>query len=264
MATTSIFSGSAIILAISIFGLTFFNKNLTLWGAILASSIIAFLSFFSLWSMLILLLATYASLIIIDQLTKKRRQQIDNNVNNKVGPRTIVQVLANGLVAILMAALYIMTGSRLFMIAYAVGIGSSFVDCIASNIGVLSRRMPRDICTWKQISTGLSGGVSALGLIASFIASALFGVIAYVCISISFYEMLIIILFSILNCIVDSILGSRIQAKYQCVICNTQTEKNTHCNAPTKHTKGFQIVDNCVVNFLSNIFVVFIFIIWFA
>ena len=244
-----------IIFAILFFVITYAGKHLSLSGAILMSAVIVFFVLFRLWNLLILLLVAYSVLMVVDKLTRKKRKAIDSNILQKTGTRTGIQVFANGFSALLSVVLYITTKESMFLIVYAVGIGVTFTDSIASDIGVLSKRAPRDICTLKKITPGLSGGVSLFGIIASVSTSILYGSMAYFCICISFEEVLIIVVFSLLGSIIDSLLGSLMQAKYQCSVCGIHTEKKLHCDMPTKHTVGFCQIDNCMVNFLSNIIV---------
>ena len=238
--------------AVLFFFVTYSGKHLSLSGAILLSAVITFFALFSLWNLLLLLMVSYGVLMVIDKLTRVKRAAIIGNIHKKSGKRTGVQVFANGFAAILSVVLYLTTKEKMFLIVYAVGVGETFADSIASDIGILSRRMPRDICTLKRIAPGLSGGVSMLGIIASVLVSVLFGLLAYFCIHLSMVEMLLIAALAMLGCIIDSLLGSLVQAKYQCIVCGVPTEKEQHCEATTQHVGGFRLIDNCTVNFISN------------
>ena len=240
-------------IATLLFAITFYGKHLTLSGAVLVAIIVATFSFFSQWRMLILLLITYTVLMLIDKTTRKIRYPINNGILDNAGARSAKQILANGAIALLATVLFVITENREFLILFAVGVGETFVDSIASDIGVLSKKIPRDICTWKQITPGLSGGISSLGIVASIIATILFGVLSYVCIRTSVGESLIIMVFSFLGSIIDSLIGSRLQVKYQCTICNGFTEKKNHCDIQTKYISGIKLMDNCAVNFHSNL-----------
>ena len=57
-----------------------------------------------------------------------------------------------------------------------------------------------------------------------------------------------------LGSLIDSILGSLVQAKYKCDICNKMTEKTIHCDKKTKLYNGIKIINNDVVNILNNAF----------
>lgn len=242
-----------VIFAIVFFAITYRGKHLSLGGAAIFSAVIAFFALFSLWNLLILLIVAYSVLMVVDKLTREKRKAIESGILQKTGTRTGVQVFANGFAAIVSVVLYLATKESMFLLVYAVGIGVTFADSIASDVGVLSKHAPRDIITLKKIATGLSGGVSLLGIIASVLASALFGFMAYFCIRTSFEEALIIASFAMLGNIIDSLFGSIIQAKYQCSVCGSYTEKKQHCEALTKHVGGVRKIGNCIVNFLCNV-----------
>ena len=250
------------LIAVFLFVITYFGKHLTLSGAVLVAMIVATFSFFSLWRMLILLLITYAVLMLIDKATRKIRDPVNNNILDKSGARSAKQILANGTIALISTVLFVITENRVFLILFAVGVGETFADSIASDIGVLSKKIPRDICTWKQITPGISGGISSLGIAASISASIVFGVFSYICIRTSVSESLIIMVFSFLGSIIDSLIGSRLQAKYQCNVCKGFTEKKFHCEAQTNHIRGIKLMDNCAVNFHSNLISCGLCLIW--
>ena len=167
------------VLAVAIFTITWCGKHLTPFAAVLMSAIVALFAFGSLWRPLFLLFVSYGLLMAIDKATRKARKSIRDNVNQNADARTAMQLMANGLCAAISATLFMSTENRAFLVVYAVGVGETFVDNIASDIGALSNHMPRDVCTWKPISSGLSGGISALGTVTSGAASVTFGAMAF-------------------------------------------------------------------------------------
>lgn len=242
-----------ILLAVILFSFTYFGKHLTISGAILAAFIVALFSFFSLWNMLFLLLITYAVLMIADKAFSRQRTAINNGIQSKPGARSAKQILANGFVALLSTALYAVTENRAFLVVFAIGVGATLADSIASDIGVLSKSAPRDICTLKRTTPGLSGGISVLGIVVSITASLGFSIIAFFILNLSFSGALIILVLSFSGGVIDSLLGSRVQAKYQCSICSVITEKTSHCDAPARHVSGVKLIGNCAVNYISNL-----------
>ena len=249
--------------AVVLFAYTYFKKHLTLSGAILAAIITALFSFFELWDMLSLLLITYTTLMIIDKATSRKRKPISSEVIHSSGARSAKQILANGFAPLLATFFFAYSGNRAFLIVFAVGVGTTLADSAASDIGVLSSGVPKDICTWKPLPPGLSGGVSGLGLFVSISSSILFSLVAYFCVKLSIREALIVAGFSFVGSVIDSILGSRVQAKFKCGICQSITEKITHCDVRTCQISGVKLIDNCAVNFLSSIVVCGLSLAWF-
>ena len=240
-------------LALLLFAVTYLGKHFTVSGAVVASIIVALFSIFNLWSLLLLLLFTYIMLMVSDNVTAKRRKPIADSVLDKSGARTAVQIFANGFAPLLSTVIFVTTENRVFLIIFAVGVGVTFADSIASDIGIFSRKAPRDICTWKQTAPGLSGGVSSLGVMLSIAASICFSIMAYVLMRLSLSEAMLIALFSFVGSILDSILGSRLQVKYRCEICNFFTEKKRHCDVSTRQVGGLRLIDNCTVNLISSL-----------
>lgn len=62
----------------------------------------------------------------------------------------------------------------------------------------------------------------------------------------------IIIASGILGNLLDSLLGSLVQVKFICKICRKVVEAETHCGVKTNYYKGFQWIDNNVVNFIAS------------
>ena len=58
--------------------------------------------------------------------------------------------------------------------------------------------------------------------------------------------------------LIDSVLGSAVQALYQCPVCNHLAEKSIHCDTPAVLIKGIRIIDNSAVNLLSGIIIALI------
>ena len=65
---------------------------------------------------------------------------------------------------------------------------------------------------------------------------------------------LIILLTPMAGMMIDSVMGSLIQAKYTCNVCGKLTEKPIHCNTPCRLTGGLKPLNNDAVNLISNFF----------
>jgi len=65
--------------------------------------------------------------------------------------------------------------------------------------------------------------------------------------------------------IIDSILGATVQGIYRCRVCGSLIEHQVHCQNQADLIKGFKIINNDMVNLLSNLAAVAImFVIIFA
>lgn len=174
--------------------------------------------------------------------------------------RSWVQVAANGGILALISALYTIWPSHFMIFVAAVSMAAATSDTWASEIGVLSHEKPKSLLKRQVMETGLSGGVTTLGLWASLGGSALIAVIfgLYLGVVTGFDLRLVLItllclLGGFIGSVFDSILGELFQAKYK----NLKAEiVEVSTTAEDILIQGFRWFDNNLVNFLSNVFVV--------
>lgn len=202
----------------------------------------------------IALMLVFCVVIIVEKLLHTKTATIFQSMNKEYGLRNERQLIANALMIVLSIAIYGITKNVVFIISFFATIAEAIGDSIASDVGVLSRTDPFDICTFKKVPKGVSGGISILGTIAS-ICVCLYTGILYCCIyEMNFHHFAAIVISSLLGIILDSVLGSKIQAQYRCAICGKVTEKERHCEQATTLEKGFRTFDNTKVNLICNIF----------
>ena len=205
------------------------------------------------WFGLAFLLTAYYAIAFIDRLFHRKTASVFSDINQKTGARDAIQVTANGLPALLSVILFGLTGKIAFLIGFAAALTEAFADSIASDVGVLSKRDPISICRFKRIPRGVSGGVSLLGTTVSLLSSFAFGAFYYVWYS-DIKGGLVICAAAFCGCILDSILGDLLQVKFLCPRCGRLTEKAQHCGQATAYSSGLPGLNNCAVNFISNLF----------
>ena len=88
-------------------------------------------------------------------------------------------VIANGIVPLAIVLAYFIGHlySIALIIAYIASVAGTTADKFASELGVLGDT-PVSIITFKKVKKGVSGGVTALGTISSFIGASLIGLSA--------------------------------------------------------------------------------------
>ena len=96
--------------------------------------------------------------------------------------------------------------------------------------------------------------MSVIGTVASLIAPFDFLTISLAFGVLNVKWWLISSVCAFLGAVFDSALGSLIQAKYRCALCNCITEREVHCNKKTEKIAGMRIITNDVVNILSVAF----------
>lgn len=170
---------------------------------------------------------------------------------------TSYQIMSNLLTSVICIILYYVTDNNIFYVIYYCALGSSLADNLASTFGIFSKRKPINIFSFNRVNAGRSGGVSILGLFVSLMGGVIIGYLYYLSQPITYYFILIAFM-GLIGSFIDSILGTLFEAKYQCVVCNKETNKKIHCNKETKIISNHSFLDNNMVNLLSNIFVLLI------
>lgn len=246
----------SLVLASLLAGVALWKKALTKPGLLLAWLLAIVIAFFGGITGWLALTATFVFTILAGKFSGKIGAAIGAKLHAKSGQRDATQIICNVFLGALMLLLKGITGWEGFYFAFGGAMAASLADSMASEIGVLNRKPPRDICTLRPVEKGISGGVTWLGLGCSLLGAA---IIAVIC-AIGFDKghgiggrlFAFITIAGFLAALCDSILGSLAQGKYRCGICGALTEKPVHCGEKGHVEKGFSFITNDVVNFLNN------------
>lgn len=164
------------------------------------------------------------------------------------------QVLANGGPAALGAPLeLVVPGLGLWIVT--VSLAAAAADTWATGFGALSPRPPRDIVRRQRVPAGTSGAVSWLGTSGGAMGAAvtaLAGASVFSGSAAALYGAATVL--GVAGMLVDSVLGSVAQARFHCPVCDTPTERATHCGRGAQHRRGWVWLDNDAVNALATMF----------
>ena len=241
---------SICVLAILIPFIAYYKNAITLSAAIVAGLMLAYAGFYDLSSMYLMILSFFL-ISIIEKCTKKK-VAFSLKYVEKTSARDIVQIIANGGIATICMIVYSLTHSSVCIALYAVSIAEALADSTASAVGVAYGKTTYDICRFKKIETGISGGITWIGSLASFISCIVVGGY-YFLIHQDLVQAIIIVICAFLGCVIDSVLGSCLQRKNKCQCCGLITEKKVHCNQSTSYYSGLRFLNNDSVNLISNI-----------
>jgi uncharacterized protein (TIGR00297 family) len=180
----------------------------------------------------------------------------------KTGARDILQVLANGGLAAVIALIYVLTGNFIWYAVYLAVLAEATADTWGTEIGTLSITKPRSIISFRQIEPGQSGGITLVGTVASLLGAVFLMVSGQAWLATGHDDsggysrwtvMVLIVIAGFSGSIFDSILGATFQGQYKCVVCGKITEKAVHCGHKSEKIGGFKLINNDAVNFLSTI-----------
>ncbi len=242
---------TSIVLSFLLALFAYIKKSMTNMALLVAFIFSVIITFFGGLPYFLILLTVFLGTVVANKIKKEERSKI-NKVIEKSGKKDIYQILANVLVGTLCIIIYAFTKNIIFLVAYASVMAEALSDSLASDIGVLSKKDPINILTLNKSKPGLSGNISLLGLIASFIGALLIALI-FIIFNGRFIYFLVIILSGFIGALFDSFLGATIQVKYKCVNCSLETERLYHCDKKCKKIRGIRFINNDVVNFLSNL-----------
>ena len=243
---------SSVVLAALVAFITIKKKAFTVPAALSACVMLVISAVCGAWAGIVIVLAAYFAIFAVDMVIGEKSEAVTGSINQRSGARGMVQVIANALAATIAAVCGFIFKKPELMIVYAAALTECLADSLASDVGVLSKKDPIDICRMKRIKRGLSGGVSLLGTLSALAGCLLMCLVSFIFFGISTKVIIAVLVIPMLGIIIDSILGSLVQAKYKCTVCGKNTEKTVHCNQKADHVGGIKLINNDAVNIISN------------
>ena len=247
----------ALISATVLAAIAAWRRALTKGGLLLAWALAVVIGFCGGLTGFLVLAATFVFTIASGKLSGARRERVEKDLHAKTGARDAMQIFCNVFTGALALVLLKLTGYLGFLWAYGGAMAASLADSMASELGVLSKRPPRDILTGKPVQPGLSGGVTAFGFAMSALGAALVAACFAGCTraaSGSFFPAFLdVTATGFFAALCDSVLGSGVQVKFRCPECGALTEKPNHCGVPGTPETGVRFMTNDAVNLCNNL-----------
>jgi uncharacterized protein (TIGR00297 family) len=211
------------------------------------------------WNWAFLLILYFVAASVLSRAGKEAKEARLGDMVEKGGRRDYRQVVANGGVYSIAAALgtlsaELASGAAAWIAWGAIGaLAAASSDTWATEIGTWLGGRPRSVITWAAVAPGESGGVTAIGLAASVAGALWIGLGA----SLPGFPRglgIAAIIAGIGGSIADSVLGATIQERRWCDACRRRTERAVHrCGSVTRRIGGIPGLDNDVVNLLSTL-----------
>jgi len=120
------------------------------------------------------------SFLMLGSLVSKIGRSKKESMNLYEGRRSLKNVLANGLVAILVVIMYIfgILDYNTALFGYVGAISAATSDTFSSELGVLSEETPRLITTFEKVEKGTDGGITLWGVVVGVVGGFLIGLLA--------------------------------------------------------------------------------------
>jgi uncharacterized protein (TIGR00297 family) len=240
-------AGAGALIAAAIAALAWRAGSLSRSGA-LAALFVGTLGVAAGWEWGALLILYFLSSSLLSRVGAAIKAQRSGGIVEKGGARDATQVFANGAVFAAAAALQLLVPSSLWLVAGAGALAASAADTWGTEIGMLVKSSPRMITSGRIVPTGTSGGVSAIGLVAT-VAGALFIALAAWLLHRNAHAAIAVSLGGIVGALVDSVGGALWQSRRVCTHCGSATERPVHdCGTRTERAGGLGWLDNDGVN----------------
>ncbi len=205
-----------------------------------------------------LLIAFFLSSSLLSRFFSARKGEIQDTFA-KGSRRDWSQVAANGGLAGLLVIIQAWAPESFWpWVAFAGAMAAVNADTWATELGVLSPAAPRLITTGRQVERGVSGAVSASGILASLAGAALIAVLAS---ALSAHDypaprmLLAVTTGGVAGSLFDSFLGATVQVMYRCQACLRDTERHpVHtCGGGTQRQRGWSWMNNDTVNLFASL-----------
>jgi uncharacterized protein (TIGR00297 family) len=215
----------------------------------MAATAVGTLALLAGWRWGVLLLLYFASSSALSHLGAATKERRTAGVIEKGGARDALQVLANGGVFAIAAALAAVFPHDARWLALGAGaLAASASDTWATEIGTLVGGAPRSILGFGPLPVGMSGGITIAGTLAAF-AGALFVAAATALLSWPTRVAIAAALGGIAGSTLDSLVGASLQGRRWCDTCDCASERDIHdCGSPTRRAGGVAWVNNDAVN----------------
>lgn len=207
------------------------------------------------------LIAFFLSSSLLSKLKHKRKAAAESGYA-KSGRRDAGQVAANGGLGLLLCIGHVIWPSSLWWYLYVGVMATVNADTWATEIGGMSKAIPRSIVSGKQVPAGTSGGITGLGLLASLVGGAFIGAVGGSLLQlgnaqeVSSSVMGIVLLGAIAGLggsLIDSWLGATLQVMFHCKVCGRTVEKPEHCGEKALQFRGLRGMSNDLVNAGSSL-----------
>jgi uncharacterized protein (TIGR00297 family) len=243
--------GIGVGLGLSIAVISFALRFLTASGAVATFLLASLVYGVGGWKWTVPILTFFILSSLLSKIGKSRKMEAEF-IFDKTGIRDVGQVAANGGVAGILVFLQYVFQDLNFYPMYLGAVAAVTADTWGTEIGTYFKGKTVSIVTLREVTPGVSGGVSLSGLVAGVLGASIAAMSAVAWIG-SGFVLLVAIVTGIIGSAVDSVMGATVQAQYSCAVCGKITERTIHCGATTEFVSGIRWINNDLVNWVCAI-----------
>jgi uncharacterized protein (TIGR00297 family) len=204
------------------------------------------------WDWGILLVSYFVASTLLSRFRRAEKASRAAGRVEKLGARDAAQVASNGGWFVIAALCHWISPLAAWQCVGAGALAASAADTWATEVGSLTRALPRSITTGKRVAAGTSGGVTTAGTIAG-VAGAVFVAALAAALGWPHVTFGAAIAGGVVGSLLDSVLGATVQARFWCASCGMETERPRHdCATITTLRGGLRWLNNDGVNALAT------------
>ncbi|MDJ0753260.1 MAG: DUF92 domain-containing protein [Ardenticatenaceae bacterium] len=205
------------------------------------------------WSWGVLLVWFFVSSTLLSKY-KAEQKRVTAEKFDKGHERDFGQAMANGGLGAILSLGLLWNGEAVWFAAYIGAIGAVTADTWATELGTLSKQLPRLITSGKVVPPGTSGGITLLGTGVAACGGLLTGLLGGLLdpALLPWQGLLVGLIGGAGGALFDSLLGATVQAIYLSPITGQETEKLIDKGEPTQFLRGWRWLNNDWVNFLAS------------
>ncbi len=176
--------------------------------------------------------------------------------------RDAIQAVAKAGVPAILSFCYVIFDNEIFLLGLTGMMAAALIDTMATEVGIAFQGTPVKVLQpWKKAEPGDTGVLSAKGTLGGMGFGILFAIAVYYTGKLvgawDDYLLLpfviLVVIAGTLGMVTDSILGTTLQRKNICQVCNKILEASTHHEKETDHHSGISWFNNDVTNILATV-----------
>lgn len=193
--------GIILILVLFVFSVLFFKKKSLDFEGIISANIVGLLVFLAPNSGLKNFFVILLFFVFGEFFTRwSRKKNFEKHESRSIG-----NIFGNSLAGII----FLWLG---FSFAFFGAISAALADTLSSEIGLLSKKKPVLITTFEEVEAGVDGGITFLGLLASFFGAIIIA-LAYFLFYQNLFGAIAIVFAGVFGSLADSFFGAVLQSK---------------------------------------------------